>query len=75
MPKVEDTKIRVLAVAKILRDRAEGATVKEILEALNMRYDIKTQRSTIYRDLMAIDRLHPVEFTGQAGGYKWRFMR
>lgn len=75
MAKDENTKIRILAVAKILRDRAEGATVKEILDALNMRYDIKTQRSTIYRDLMAIDRLYPVEFTGQAGGYKWRMMR
>lgn len=66
-------KVRVLAVENIIRTKG-GATVSEIIEALDMRFDIKAKRQTIYHDMREIDRIYPLEYTGQAGGHKWRFI-
>lgn len=69
----EYAKVRVLAVENIIRAKG-GATVAEILEALDLRFDIRPKRQTIYQDLREIDRIYPLEYTGQAGGHKWRFI-
>lgn len=74
MAGVDNSKVRVLAVAHILRNSKDGATVRQILETLALRFDIVATNKVIYRDMIAIDRLYPVEYTGQAGGHKWRFI-
>lgn len=66
----EDTKIRVLAVAKILAE-GQWVTAAEIKEKLDLRYDIQANRKAIYSDIYAIDRIFPVEVqVGRNGGYK-----
>ena len=68
MAKREDSKIRLLAVERMLRtDRYISAT--EIAERLEKRYDIRVDRKAIYSDLYAIDRIIPLEFkTGRNSG-------
>lgn len=63
-----ETKIRILAVLHILI-RHGKATVKQIQEELDLRYDIQCDRKTIYDDIIAIDRFHPITYEGYDGGY------
>lgn len=70
MAKRDDSKIRILAVERMLRtDRYINAT--EIAERLEKRYDIRVNKKTIYSDLYAIDRIIPLEFKqGRGGGVR-----
>ena len=66
----EQSKIRVLAIAKMIN---EGRRLKssEILRRLELQYDIKVDRRTIYSDMYAIDRIMPIDvMPGRNGGYK-----
>jgi predicted DNA-binding transcriptional regulator YafY len=68
--KRETDKIRLLAVERIIA-RGERVSSSQILRELDLRYDIKADRKTIYADLQAIDRFMPMEATtGNGGGYK-----
>ena len=64
------TKIRVLAVAKMLKE-GRRISAKEIVRRLDKEYDIYTDRKTIYSDIRAIDMFMPIDVvTGKNGGYK-----
>lgn len=64
------TKIRVLAVAKMLKE-GRRITATEILMRLDKEYDIQADRKTIYSDIYAIDRFIPIDaVSGKNGGYK-----
>lgn len=69
-----DTKIRILAVLHILTGRGK-ATVKQIQEELDLRYDIQCDRKAIYDDIMAIDRFRPITYEGQKGGYVYSIQK
>ena len=68
MAKRDNSKIRLLAVERMLRtDRYINAT--EIAERLEKRHDILVDRKTIYADLHEIDRIIPLEIKqGRNGG-------
>ena len=68
--KRSDTKIRLLAVLHILMGRGK-ATMQQIMDDLDLQYDIQCDRKSIYRDIMAIDRFHPITFEGYKGGYAY----
>lgn len=66
----ENTKIRLLAVDRMLRyDRR--ITAAEIIRRLSDVYGIECDRKTIYSDIYAIDRITPVDsISGRCGGFK-----
>ena len=49
-----DTKVRILAVNKLLHEYPNGLSIKEILDKLHNIYNISANRKTIYDDLNAI---------------------
>lgn len=66
----EESKIRVLAIAKMLEE-GKIISASEIIRRLDLQYDIQVYRKTIYSDICSIDRVMPVEtFIGRYGGYK-----
>ena len=68
----EQTKIRVLAVAKMINE-GRRITASEILRRLELQYDIQAERKTIYGDIYAIDRFVPIDVkAGKNGGYQKR---
>lgn len=70
MAKSEDTKIRLLAVNRIL-SRGKRVTSAQILRELDLRYGIQADRKTIYSDIYAIDRFTPIDAAcGRGGGYQ-----
>ena len=70
MAKHENDKIRVLAVERIIA-RGRKVTSAQILRELELKYDIKADRKTIYSDIQAIDRFMPSEVScGANGGFK-----
>ena len=66
----EQAKIRVLLIEKMLRyDRR--ITTKEIQDRLDSKYDMQVSRRTLQNDLIAIDKVVPLDVTrGYGGGYK-----
>ena len=68
--KTDQTKIRLLAVERMIL-RGERITCQQILRELDLKYDIKADRKTIYSDICAIDRFVPIEsYSGHYGGYQ-----
>ena len=68
--KKEDSKIRLLAVERIIQ-RGERVTSKQILRELELKYDIIADRKSIAADIRAIDRFMPIESVpGLNGGYQ-----
>ena len=66
----EQSKIRVLAIAKMLNE-GNRMTATQILRRLELQYDIIADRRTIYHDVYAIDKVMPIDVaTGRFGGYK-----
>jgi ATP-dependent exoDNAse (exonuclease V) alpha subunit len=66
----EQTKIRVLAVAKILNE-GRKMRIRDIQRLLELQYDIKAAHDTIMHDIWVIDRFMLIEVTmGRHGGYK-----
>ena len=74
MSRRENSKIRVLAIAKMLNE-GRKITSTEIQRRLDLQYDIQVDRKTIYSDICAIDRFIPIEtIPGSGGGFKkWNF--
>lgn len=69
MTRRDDSKIRLLAVERILQ-RGQKVSVSQIRNELERKYGITCDRKTIFNDIMAIDRFMPVEgIIGQNGGY------
>ena len=67
---LEQTKIRVLIVERILNDGRKH-TAEEIENTLFLRYGIKVDRKTIYHDIYAIDKIMPIEvIMGCKGGFR-----
>ena len=65
----EQTKIRVLAIAKMLNE-GRRISASEIMRRLDLQYDIQVNRKTIYNDIYAIDRVMPIDvMPGRKGGY------
>lgn len=70
MPKNETDKFRLLAVERIIQ-RGRRVSAAQIARELDVKYNIKVDRKTIYSDLAAIDRFIPLDATsGRFGGYK-----
>lgn len=68
--KKEDSKMRLLAVAKMLNEGRKMSTA-EIKNRLDLHYDIQADRKTIYSDVAAINRFIPIESTsGKYEGYR-----
>ena len=66
----EKCKIRVLAVYRMLQE-GRKITASEIQKRLELHYDMRVSRKTIYNDIEAIDRFVPIECTtGFGGGFK-----
>ena len=66
----EQAKIRVLLIEKMLRYDLR-ITTKEIQDRLDREYDMQVSRKTLLSDLVAIDRVVPLDVTkGYGGGYK-----
>ena len=66
----EQAKIRVLLIERMLRYDLR-ITTKEIQERLDRDFDMQVSRRTIRHDLIAIDRVVPIDVTrGTGGGYK-----
>ena len=66
----EETKIRILAIERMLKE-GRKLTSSEILQKLDLQYDIQIDRKTLYSDIYAIDKFMPIEvFAGRYGGYK-----
>ena len=65
----EDSKIRVIAVYRILQ-RGRRVTSTDILRELELYYGITCDRKTLYSDIAAIDRFIPIDIqVGRGGGY------
>lgn len=65
----EESKIRVLAIAKMLNE-GRRITSTQILRRLELQYDMRADRKTIYADICAIDRIMPIDvMAGKNGGY------
>ena len=66
----EQTKIRVLAVAKILNE-GRKMRICDIQRLLELNYGIKAAHDTVMHDIWAVDRFIPIEVTmGKGGGYQ-----
>lgn len=65
----EQSKIRVLAVAKMLNE-GRLLSASEIQRRLDLQYGIQVDRKTIYTDIYAINRFIPIAvMAGRNGGY------
>ncbi len=66
----EESKIRVLAIALMLKD-GQTISTSQILRKLKLQYDMTVNRKTIYADMYAINRIIPIEVVpGCHGGYR-----
>ena len=67
----ETTKIRIIAIYRMLVGRKTVITASEILRNLQDHYGISADRKTIYSDIADIDRFVPIKIsTGRRGGYQ-----
>ena len=65
----EQSKIRVLAIERILKDGKIHST-NDIQNILFAKYGIEVDRKTVYADIYAIDRFMPVcHVMGRNGGF------
>jgi predicted DNA-binding transcriptional regulator YafY len=66
----ENTKVRVLAVYRILSSSKVLVKSDDILRELKSHYGITADKKTIYSDVAAINRIMPVRsIAGKNGGY------
>ena len=64
------TKVRILAIAKMLNE-GRRINTNEISRRLDLQYDIRVDRKTIYHDMYDIGRVIPIDVSyGPNGGYK-----
>ena len=66
----KNVKVRILLIERMLsKDRY--ITAKQIVSRLETQHEIYVEKKTVYDDLMAIDRLIPLEAkSGHNGGYR-----
>lgn len=64
----ENTKIRILAIYRMLEHQESFITTDQILSKLEKQYGISADRKTIYSDIAAIDRFIPIEMRPRRGG-------
>jgi predicted DNA-binding transcriptional regulator YafY len=70
MAKTSPTKIRVLAIERMLAG-GRKMNVEEIQQALEQKYDIYADRKTIFDDIRALDMFMPIESKpGNNGGFQ-----
>lgn len=70
MAKTSPTKIRVLAIERMLAN-GRKLNVYEIQQELERKYDIYADRKTIYDDIIALNMFIPIESTpGPCGGFQ-----
>lgn len=68
MPKRDDSKIRLIAVYRMM-ESGEKLTSTQIIGRLKSQFDIEVNKKTIYSDLMAIDKFMPLKVEcGHNGG-------
>lgn len=66
----EQTKIRVLLVAKFLNE-GRKLSANDICRRLDIQYGIIADRKTIMSDVQAVDKIMPIEvITGSRVGYQ-----
>ena len=66
----ENTKVRLLAVYRILLESRAVITSGEIIRELKSHYGITADKKTIYSDVAAINRFMPVRtVAGRHGGF------
>lgn len=70
MPRVDSTKIRILAIERMFQ-RGKPLNVPQILRKLELEYDITADRKTIYSDICDLTRFLPIDKLG--GGRYTRF--
>lgn len=72
---MKDNRLRLLAIERIVKENPNGVTVKMILNVLKSRYDIDTERKTVYSDLAALTYFLPIkkEHFGKTQIYKLRY--
>lgn len=59
--KTSDTKIRLLAVEKFLKDNPQGVTMKQILSYLEYQFHITADRKSIYDDIRVLTLFHNIQ--------------
>lgn len=70
MPKTDCTKLH-FAIAKIFLEAKGVITARQIIEKLDLRYDLHPDRKTVYATLLALDSFVPIEqIRGPRGGYR-----
>lgn len=70
MAKTSPTKIRVLAIERMLAG-GRKMKVEEIQRELEQRYEIQVDRKAIFDDIAALNMFIPIESTrGPAGGFQ-----
>jgi predicted DNA-binding transcriptional regulator YafY len=66
--KKDDSKIRLLAVERILQS-GRKMSASQICAELMRKYDIKADKKTIYSDILAVNMFVPTEvYYGRNGG-------
>ena len=58
---IRDSRLRILAVEKILLDNPQGKSVAQIINALECLYQIKADRKTLYADFAALTFFHNLQ--------------
>ncbi len=58
---MRDSRLRILAVEKILLDNPQGKSLKQIINALECLYDIKADRKRLYIDFAALTFFHNLQ--------------
>ena len=59
--KTSETKIRLIAVEKLLHDNPKGLTTKQIFSALDLQFNILAERKTIYDDINVLTLLYYIQ--------------
>lgn len=71
MAKVDSTKIRIIAVYRLLANSKRRLSCNDIIRHLERTFGIEADRRTIMSDIRSIDRFIPIiSFEGRYGGYE-----
>ena len=65
--KSSETKIRLLATEKLLRDNPQGMTLKQIVAYLDLQFNISVERKTVYDDVHCLTLLYDVQIIRKNG--------
>lgn len=65
--KCSDTKVRILALERILMGAQKPLKSDEIIDKLNKRYHISANRKTIYDDIAVLTAFENVQYKHRVG--------